>query len=169
MLLAFYNGRDFGTWLDRLIARHERGRHAGPFSHVEIVLEHAPRRASLCFSSSWRDGGVRLKRIALEETAGKWTLVPFAINPRNGRNIRRWCMGRIGGRYDIPGVLAFKLPLVRQRMNWWFCSEICVAALQQAGVLGNLKPHRISPNALHGLAQDYLSPLRSGAREVAHA
>lgn len=153
MLLAFYNGRNFGTWLDRLIAGHERGRDAGPFSHVELVLEHAPRRASLCFSSSWRDGGVRLKRIGLEETADKWTLVPLAIDARSGRAVRHWCMRHLGGRYDIPGVLAFKLPLVRQRMNWWFCSEICVAALQQAGLLGDVKPHRISPNALYLLAQ----------------
>ena len=140
LALAFYNGRDFGTWLDRLIARHDRGANDGPFSHVELVFEHLPGQASLCFSASYRDGGVRFKRINLEETPGKWALVRLAIESGDALCLRAWCRRQLGGRYDIPGVLAFKLPWVRHRLNWWFCSEICTAALQRVGVLGGIKP-----------------------------
>ncbi len=147
MQLAFYNGRAHGTWLDRLIAAHDRG----PFSHVELVFGRPGASGrSLCFSSSWRDGGVRFRHIDLADAAGKWTLV--AVRLDDEAPLRAWCTRRLGGRYDIPGVLAFKLPLVRQRLNWWFCSEICVAALQQAGLFAGAIPHRTSPNSLYRLA-----------------
>jgi hypothetical protein len=115
------------------------------------VFDRAPGRYDLCFSSSWRDGGVRFKRIALDDPR-RWTLVPVPVSGEQAAAVRKWCLRRLGGRYDIAGVLAFKLPFVRQRLNWWFCSEIVTAALQQAGLLGGVQPHRISPNRLHRLA-----------------
>lgn len=150
LALAFYNGLEHGRLLDRIIARHDRGRSAGPYSHVELVFN--PHRAGLpvCFSSSWRDGGVRFKRIDLSE-AGRWSLVPLAVTGADVNAVRSWCLRHVGGRYDVPGVLAFKLPLVRHRLNWWFCSEVCVAALQEVGLLPLVKAHRTTPNALHHL------------------
>ena len=144
--LAFYNGRACGTWLDRLIAAHDRGATAGPFSHVELAFDFRPRGPSLCFSSSWRDGGVRFKRIDLHAPPVKWELVALPVPHADAALVRAWCLRHLGGRYDLPGVLAFKLPLVRHRLNWWFCSEVCAGALQQAGLFTNLRPHRISPN-----------------------
>ena len=160
MHLAFYNGRDNGTWLDRLIAGHDRGADKGPFSHVELVFNRTPGTYDLCFSSSWRDGGVRFKRIRLDD-ARRWTLIELPVSRQRAALVRDWCLRRLGGRYDVPGVLAFKLPLVRQGLNWWFCSEICTAALQQAGLFAAIQPHRVSPNRLHRLAL----PL---ARKAAH-
>ncbi len=151
MHLAFYNGRDNGTWLDRLIARHDRGVDAGPFSHVELVFDRSPGRYDLCFSSSWRDGGVRFKRIHLDDER-KWTLIELPVPREQAASVRQWCIRHLGGRYDLPGVLAFKLPLVQQRLNWFFCSEVVVAALQQAGWFAGAKPHRTSPNRLYRLA-----------------
>ena len=158
LYLAFYDGRACGTWFDRLVAAHDRGRAAGPFSHVELVFDLRPRGLSLCFSSSWRDGGVRFKPIDLAAGCGrhgarKWTLVPVPATAARVALVRAWCERRVGGRYDVPGVLAFKLPLVRHRLNWWFCSEICCAALQQSGLLRDALPHALSPNALFRLAR----------------
>lgn len=144
--LAFYRGRDYGLLLDRLIARHDDG----PYSHVEIVFDDRPRLGtSPCFSSSWRDGGVRFKRLRLGgEEAGQWDLIPVRLDPRQVDKLRRWCVGRIGGRYDVPGVLAFKLPCVRHRLGWWFCSEICVAGLQRVGLLTSITAELVTPNRL---------------------
>ena len=153
LALAFYNGRDHGTWLDRAIARHDSGGSAGPFSHAELVFNPGAARADLCFSSSWRDGGVRFKRIDLHAPPVKWELVALPVPHADAALVRAWCLRHLGGRYDLPGVLAFKLPLVRHRLNWWFCSEVCVAALQQAGLFDGLRPHRISPNRLYHLAR----------------
>ena len=126
---------------------------------MELVLEARRGDTRLCFSSSWRDGGVRFRYIRLGETRGrpgarKWTLIPIPTRAAQVRLLRAWCAARLGGRYDVPGVLAFKLPLVRQRLNWWFCSEICCAALQEIGALGrDALPHQLSPNALYRLAR----------------
>ena len=144
--LAFYRGEQHGRWLDRAIARHDRG----PFSHVELVFAQHPRgRSVACFSSSWRDGGVRFKWLTLGgANAPKWAVLPVPMWPADVLRVRRWCVRQVGGRYDVPGVLAFKLPLVRDRLDWWFCSEICCRALQEAGLLRGVRPASLSPNGL---------------------
>jgi hypothetical protein len=144
--LAFYRA-EHGRWLDRLVARHDRG----PYSHVELVMSAMPRLGQpICFSSSWRDGGVRHKRIRLGgPDECRWDLLPVPVSPRDDEVLRRWCLKHVGGRYDLPGVLAFKLPFVRGRLTWWFCSEICVAAMQTAGHLPGERPESFSPNGLH--------------------
>ncbi|MEM7809227.1 MAG: hypothetical protein AAF561_14050 [Planctomycetota bacterium] len=144
--LAFYRGGEHGRMLDRLVARHD----PGPHSHVELVFDERPRLGtSVCFSSSWRDGGVRFKRLQLGgDRADRWDLVPVRLGPRQVDRLRRWCVNQVGGRYDIPGVLAFKWPCVRHRLNWWFCSEIMIAALQRVGLLEDLVPQRFTPNGL---------------------
>ncbi len=48
----------------------------------------------------------------------------------------------------MPGVLAFKLPCVRHRLGWWFCSEICVAGLQRVGLLTSITAELVTPNRL---------------------
>jgi hypothetical protein len=145
--LAFYRGREKGDVLDRVIARHDRG----PHSHVEIVfgpLAVDPQRPAVCFSSSWRDGGVRFKAIRLEPSL--WDTVRIAASERDVAAVRRFCVRHVGGRYDVPGVLAFKLPrCLKHRQQWWFCSEIVVAALQTAGLLGGLDPTATTPNGLY--------------------
>ena len=136
-----------------------------PIQHLEggIVREilvkenqRVEEGQSLCYSASYRDGGVRFKRIDLDETPGKWVRAPVIIEPEEARAMRSWCEKHVGGRYDIPGVLAFKLPFVRHRLNWWFCSEICTAALQQVGLLRGVKAHKTSPNSLFRMATGLL-------------
>ena len=92
----------------------------------------------------------------LDETPGKWVRAPVIIEPEEARAMRAWSEKHVGGRYDIPGVLAFKLPFVRHRLNWWFCSEICTAALQQVGLLRGVKAHKTSPNSLFRMATGLL-------------
>lgn len=145
--LAFYRGREHGRLLDKLIARHDNG----PYSHVELVFSSLPRVGrAICFSSSFRDGGVRFKRIKLGGGQGvaKWDLLAVPAAPRDVARLRAWCLLKVGGRYDLPGVLAFKLPFVRQKLGWWFCSEICAAGLQALGYLPGRRPASLSPNAL---------------------
>ena len=147
--LAFYNGRDHGSLFDHAIAGHDRGRWAGPYSHVELAFDDGQ-----CFSSSIRDGGVRFKAIDLDH---KWTIVELVSHRREVERLRDWCGEQVGGRYDAVGVLAFKLPCLREVAGAWFCSEICTAALQQMrhppARLRHVTPSRVSPNRLYHLAQ----------------
>lgn len=147
MQVAFYIGSQ-GTWIDRAIAAHDSGR----FSHAELVFDlNFPRNQglSLCFSSSQRDGGTRFKYIDL--SSGKWVLVDVPqVDRQLEALIYSWCLTQKNRKYDLAGVLAFKLPF-RQDGGRWFCSEVSLAGLQQVGLYPGLKPHRYSPNALHRL------------------
>ncbi len=150
--LGFYRGRDDGDLLDRLIAAHD----AGPYSHVELVFSPSPRIGRpLCCSSSFRDGGVRFKHLRLGgEQAHLWDVLPVPVSPRDVSELHSFCRDHVGGRYDYLGVLAFKIPLLRHKLNWWFCSEFVVAALQRAGRLSLFEPSRLTPNGLFRLLQE---------------
>ena len=145
--VAFYRGFDHGNWLDRAIARHD----CGPYSHVELVFGPRVRVGrARCFSSSYRDGGVRFKPIRLGgEAARKWDLLLLTPPAAKVEALGRWCESKVGGKYDVPGVLAFKLPLVRERLNWWFCSEIVATGMRRLGHLPNERPASLSPNELY--------------------
>lgn len=145
MNLAFYLAAK-GTWFDRLIAAFDKGE----YSHVELVL--VPTNGlSVCCSSSSRDGGVRTKLIALND--GKWDRVEVPTTPEQDRISQEFvapiCQRK--AKYDWAGILGFPLHHNTQDSQRWFCSELCTAALQAAGVkaVGSLDPGRTSPNELH--------------------
>lgn len=136
--LAFYKGK--GNWVDKLIRFVTRS----PYSHVELILEpklkspiggssggtnavrNGGSKAVTCYSSSARDGGVRIKAIILNPD--HWDLVD--IEWYVGDHIERLFADLAGSKYDYLG-LAFS-----QFFNWrrhcqtrWFCSEIIAFAL----------------------------------------
>jgi hypothetical protein len=166
MRLAFYRGSLSDKWLDRLIAGNDAPR---LYSHVEIAFDEysVSGDLSMCFSSSWRDGGVRFKGIDL--TDGKWDVVDVPAGPLDTVSVFRWCDPKVGGKYDVPGVLAFKVPFLRHVGAEWFCSEICTAALQQVGFFRGALPHKLSPNALYLLAtRQFCPPTASGGAPCPH-
>ncbi|UUZ68071.1 hypothetical protein LP416_27790 [Polaromonas sp. P2-4] len=115
----------------------------GPYSHCELVID------GLCFSSSLRDGGVRVKRIDL--TTGRWDVVTVQADAQHARD---WFYAHLGAGYDAAGLLGFVLPWRTQDRRRWFCSEACAEAL--------LMPESwaISPNGLArlvGVADDLLT------------
>lgn len=139
MKVAFYIA-DRGRLVDRLIADHD----GGPFGHAELVFSDGN-----AFSSSIRDGGTRFKRIVFDPD--KWRFVPLNINAQQESIVRAWCDQRKGLKYDLVGVLAFKLPWRRHDRGKWFCSEACTAALKRLGYFSGIRPERVSPNGLYRL------------------
>ena len=55
-----------------------------------------------------------------------------------------------GLKYDLPGVLGFGLPLIGQRADRWFCSELVFAAFEAAEIqlLKRIDASRVSPGLL---------------------
>jgi hypothetical protein len=140
--IAFYRA-DRGTWIDRLIGSYDRG----PYSHVELVFSNG-----VCFSSSYRDGGTRFKQIDLDD--GKWDVFDLPrVSDSDEDDLWLWCRDQAGVKYDLIGVLAFKLPF-RQDGRRWFCSEVCSTGLIREGAMargvgpGRVIPHRTTPNGL---------------------
>lgn len=141
MKLAFYKGS--GTLYDqgiRLVTH-------GPYAHCEIVFKDGQ-----WFSSSPRDGGVRFKEIVPQ--AGSWDFLELDIQEDT---IREWSETQVGLKYDWSGVARFVLPFLPSSKDHWFCSEICIAALQRGGLLLDLTPSRYSPNDLYEIADSLAS------------
>ncbi len=137
--IAFYRA-EFGKWYEKLISWYT----LGPFSHVELIFDDQ------WFSSSPRDGGVRYKEIFAVE--GRWEFIEIKCNKKL---VKDWCDGEIGKQYDWRGFFNFVLPIGYSRHRW-FCSEICVAALQKDGLLAGVRPHVVSPNDFYRLLGETL-------------
>lgn len=144
LYLALYKGnRDgyapaavkarIGDWLTRKITR-------GIYSHCEIA-DPCANGGYACYSSSIRDGGVRVKKMELPSE--KWDLIPLETVPVSHLE-EVWQSAR-GKKYDWTGAIGTVLK-IRQRPDKWFCSEFCAA------VMGIPDGWRFSPNDLAAIA-----------------
>lgn len=137
--LAFYKGRKsinrpfdllakFSDWLTRKVTK-------GDYSHCEIAIK-LDNGLYRCYSSSVRDGGVRVKEMELP--SGKWDLVELDISKES---VMKYYLTTAGKRYDWFGAIGVVLKF-RQARNKYFCSEWC------AECLGYREAWRFSPNDL---------------------
>lgn len=136
--VAFYKS-SFGDLFDKAISWWTKG----PYSHCELVLPNGQ-----CFSSSPRDGGVRIKDIDL--TDGKWDIWTLKIDSDGDiARIVEWGRQHLGKGYDWFGVFGFVFAPFHQEKDKWFCSEVIAAALQSQGYLLGASPSRLSPTDLY--------------------
>ena len=143
--VAFYRGRKKGKGIMPSVFRFldSATRHLtkGPYSHCEIV-EKLPDGTYKCFSSSYRDGGVRSKILSLDSDS--WDLVdaPYLTAEAVEEVQRR----TVGLKYDLVGAVGVVI-LSPDRPHKWFCSELA------AEVIGLKEPWRFSPNTLYSVVQ----------------
>lgn len=111
----------------------------GPYSHTEILFSDG-----MSGSASFRDKGVRLKRIEYEPS--KWD---FLVPPKGlGENLARaYIESRLGHRYDVKGLASFVLQNLKDNGKRDFCSEVCM------GALGYPESWRYSPNLVTSALQ----------------
>lgn len=143
IFLALYKGRRDGAWYRPGIAAARlsdliiRALTRSTYSHCELA---APRDGGQydCYSSSIRDGGVRVKTMPLPPE--KWDLIPIRQTNAYADMLNHYGATR-GQPYDWLGA-AGVITRWRDDRRKWFCSEWCAAALR----LDN--PARFSPEAL---------------------
>ena len=129
--LAFYKAK--GTWIDLLIRVFTHS----PYSHVEIVHNKD------WYSSSPRDGGVRIKQIV--DDGNSWDFVEVEIDKERLHQKYREYKGK---GYDFKGILLSNiLPIGWHSKNKATCSEFV------ADVLGYGNPSKFNP-------QDILDKLK---------
>jgi hypothetical protein len=133
MELIFYKAR--GKLLDGAI----RWKTWGPYSHCELRLEQ-----HLTFSSSYRDGGVRYRDMSIDPA--KWDRLIVDLPTPAADLLMKWTI-RQHGNYDLWGILGFVFGKSIENTAEWYCSEICVDALNR--YLDLDLPRHISPNALY--------------------
>jgi len=136
MQVAFYKGRT--RLFNRLVSWWLRG----PYSHCELLLEAMGDGRYLCASSSFMDGGVRLKVIELHPD--RWDILTLDSDP--GRACR-WFGDHLGEGYDVPGLLGFVWRRTEDDRGRWFCSEALAAAM------GYPDPWRFDPCTLAAAIQ----------------
>ncbi|SMH35730.1 hypothetical protein [Maritimibacter sp. HL-12] len=138
--LAFYCGT--GKLTDRLVRSSTRS----PYSHVELVdwgtIEKSDcglHRQGRAISASWRDGGVREKRIIFH--SNRWAMMPLSPwYPPAAFSIAR---AELGAGYDLPGIVFSQVFRARRQIpDRWFCSELCAHAL------GLAAPYTLAPGDL---------------------
>lgn len=159
--VAFYKGRKrgfaprtllarFTDWLTRVVTK-------GEYSHCEIAIWDGKRETTpyttlsgmesyqpiySCYSSSFRDRGVRTKEMPLP--ADKWDLYPIPSNYDLSvveTNLNTLWLRTKGLPYDFFGAIGVVIK-TRQSESRWFCSEWC------GRVLGFPESWRLSPNDL---------------------
>lgn len=154
--LALYKGRKSGRGLNVAAARFAdwviRTITRSPHSHCEIAVvdevnQYPPHitcadntpapTVYACYSSSFRDGGVRRKLMPLPPE--KWDFIEL---PENAAAAAQELYGyTVTKGYDIIGMLAVLFCNIHSKSRW-FCSEWCAQAL------GLPDPHNYTPAGL---------------------
>jgi hypothetical protein len=125
--LAFYKAK--GNWIDLLIRVFTNS----PYSHVEIVLDKD------WYSSSPRDGGVRIKQIV--DDGNSWDFIEVDIDKE--RLYKKYHEYRDNG-YDFKAILLSNiLPIGIHSKDKMTCSEFV------ADVLGYSEPEKYSPRDVY--------------------
>ena len=102
----------------------------GPYSHVELVVN------GVWYSSSFRDGGVRAKKI--DHDPNHWDLIPAPwIDVQSAVD---WFHQHMDLKYDVLGLVGFVARRVPDSRHMYFCSEAVAASI------GFDEPWRLDPN-----------------------
>jgi hypothetical protein len=117
MILALYKGTRPG--LSGLFNRLVRWWCRGPYSHCEIIFSDG-----LSGSSSFLDGGVRLKKI--DYSPDRWDFFSVSTDEKSARD---WFDRHLSKRYDVRGIFGCVIRSVSDDKDKYFCSEAIMAAL----------------------------------------
>ena len=144
--LALYKGRRDGAWYRPGVAAARlsdwiiRTLTGSPYSHCELAVPCADGQYD-CYSSSIRDGGVRLKTMPLPPE--KWDLIPVDASPEQ---VYEALAATFGAKYDWAGATGV-IARWRHDKRKYFCSEWCAMAL------GLANPERFCPGSLAAYLQ----------------
>jgi len=127
--IAFYHGPSSTVkgWLSDILVSIGT---MSPITHVELVID------GMCYSSSGLDGGVRVKKIDLND--GKWEVIHITVK----HPLAMWAFinRTLGAEYDFAGIVRFALPFVKSDPDKWFCSEWVAQAIGDPVVADKVTP-----------------------------
>lgn len=118
MQMAFYKGKK------RLFNRLTRLWLRGPYSHCELILGTDHNGLAICASSSFLDGGVRIKHMPLNPE--NWDILPVRGDVYDAWH---WLADHEGQPYDVLGLLGFIYRVLGHDKDRWLCSEAVAAML----------------------------------------
>lgn len=104
----------------------------GPYSHCELIF-----RDGMSASSSYRDGGVRFKRVGYKPANWDFIVLPSLFNEDRARE---WFTNHAGMGYDVLGIIGFVVGALPEAKGKSFCSESLLTAI------GFNQAYRFYPN-----------------------
>lgn len=155
---AFYTGLGAGEPLINRITAMLTGR----YMHCEIVFHERSGAHVAC--GVWQGERTFMRR----KTFGKrcWTWLTINVTPTQMAAVRRFCAAQARRRvpFNQWGLWRCCTPFPRKTDgSCWFCSELCVAALQAGGLLLHEVPSACTPTYVHTLLREHLGAFASGA------
>lgn len=132
MQIAFYKGRT--RFFNRLVSWWL----SGPYSHAELILDTDAGGYAACASSSFLDGGVRLKYMRLDPE--HWDIVDVQGDKATAW---AWLKEHDGDQYDTFGLLGLVWRRGKGNPDKVWCSE------SVAAMLGYDEPWRFDPMTLY--------------------
>lgn len=91
----------------------------------------------------------------------RWDVIDMPLTEDQTEAVKSFLFREIDCRYDWAGLIMAQIfGFSRESKTKWFCSELAVATLQQAGLLQGARPCNWSPNRLYKWVTSYrLSPV----------
>lgn len=126
MIIALYKNTDHT--FNRLVSWWTKG----PYSHCELIFS-----TGMSGSSSFRDKGVRVKRIGYKPDNWDFIVLPDTYDAKAAE---KWFEDHAGDGFDVLGIIGFVWRALKQALNRWFCAESNLAAL------GRIDAWRFCPN-----------------------
>ena len=152
MKVTFYGNRQ-GNFVDKAIRWWTsnfkdkfNGAWRDSYSHSELLFSDGVMFSASQYNNSTRFTNKNPKSIA-------WVDVEVGITWEQEKLVRKFCQKQDGKKYDYLGVLGFVIGN-SDAPNRWFCSEVCVRALQEAGLFEGVTPSKVSPNQLYNLLKE---------------
>ena len=116
MKIIFYKAKN-GTLFDKFISLLS----FSEYSHCELLFSDG-----LCMSASSRDGGVRIKKIEIDE---HWDVYDLPEGYYDEKAIRYWFASNIDDTYDWAGAVGSLVRLDLTTEDKKFCSYVCAICL----------------------------------------
>jgi hypothetical protein len=153
MKVAFFKGRHPGVkgWLGVATKWWTDG----PYSHAELVVGQTADGKSVCWSSTYLDGGVRRAELVLDPA--DWDVFEIRVTPAQASAALAWFEQHKGQAYDTLGLLGFAWRHYEGDKDKWFCSEAVAAAL------GYRDAWRYDPNTFAAVIQSSVAPAQQEA------
>lgn len=139
MLIAFYKAtRPMPQGLFNVTAR---GVTDSDYSHCEAIFGTDLSKPVPCGSSSFIDGGVRIKDIRLNPV--HWDVLDVPCF--DAEQSRQWFIEHDGDLYDVPGLASTVIPLIKDDPAKRICSEAILASV------GFPNARKFDPGRMHDL------------------
>jgi hypothetical protein len=156
MKFAFHKAKD------TLFAKLCSWKMEGPYTHVEACFGPDPvnPKLTVCGSSKFTDGGVRLKSLDLSD-ATAWDIID--VPGIDEEKALQWFKDHAGQPYDTRGLIQFITWFpVGHNPKGWFCDEACLTAI------GMEQAYRFDPNGMASILE-FLKGYQAGTLNAAIA